>query len=249
MVNAGDGDEAAGTGNRPDAVLRPRPQRPPVVKRLVLRLAGGVVRHHAAVRQGVIAVRGARVAPVGRAEPDVVSGMELAVDVVPSGVDDAAVVGNARKRLARLVPTDGDGVGAVGLHRVQRGARLVHPSLVVGFLRRACGVTAHVRAAPVGDEDDPPVGQPGRTGVVVHRVRQLREAPRLQVHLEDVVGGVGRHVRRVEDGVGPRVSRFLAGAPVEEEFRAVPGEVEGVEAAARQFAAVVAAAGDLDPLQ
>ena len=103
------------------------------------------------------------VAAVERRDPGQVGRAAVAVDVVPARVDDPAVVGHAGVPLVGLVEAEAADVAAVGGHVVQR----------VG---RADAAAAQVAAAALGDEGDPPVGQPAGIEVVPGAVGQLLQA-------------------------------------------------------------------------
>jgi hypothetical protein len=90
----------------------------------------------------------------------VVRDVGIAVDVVPAGIDQHPVVGDAGIPLVRLVKAQADDVTAIGPHGKQGVHGAVSPA-------------TQVPAATFGDEGDPAVGQEAGVEVVLGPVGQL----------------------------------------------------------------------------
>ena len=157
MVRGGGGDEPGRARNRAVVQLHSRPRRP-----------------HLAL-EPVVPVDGPRVPAIGHYRPRVVRFVRASIDVVPSGVDDPAVVGDAGVPFVRLVEAERHEVAAIGVHRVQRVGRHVPPA-----------VTAAKAAAALRDEHDPAVGQEAGIEVVPAAIGQLPQLSAVHTDAEDV---------------------------------------------------------------
>ena len=129
---------------------------------------------------GVVAHDGPRIKPIGRGHPGVVHLIGATIHIVPTRVDQKAVLVHAGLPLVGLVVAERLDPRAVGVHDEERVDR--HRSRMA----------ATVPSAAVRDEDDPSVGKPGGIEVVVVSLGQLGEPSAIDVDLEDVVGGALR---------------------------------------------------------
>ncbi|OQB85823.1 MAG: hypothetical protein BWX88_01656 [Planctomycetes bacterium ADurb.Bin126] len=156
-----------------------------------LRAAGDGLRFADQARGGrVVAVVVGGLRAVGMDQPQALELHVVAIDVVPAGVHDRAVVQDGRAPLVGLVEGQGADVRAVRFAAIQRVAGHVPPA-----------VAAPVLLAAGGDERDPPVRQIARVHVLdehglapvaaFHRVGaragDLAELARLEVQLVDEV--------------------------------------------------------------
>ena len=108
----------------------------------------------------------------------------VAVNVVPTRVDQHAVVVDTGVPFLRLVVAQADHVAAVAVHRVQRvGGRIV---------RRSRPAAAQVAATPFRDEGNPAVRQIAGIKVVPGAVGQLDQLASIGVHLENVITAARR---------------------------------------------------------
>ena len=183
------------SGNRANVHLHPRP---------------------AFASRRIVAVEAARIAAVGIAGPDVVRNVRVAVHVIPTRIDQHAVVGDAGMPFVRFVIAQADDVAAVGPHR-ERG---VHG---------AVAAATQVAAAALGDERDPAVGQHARIEIVPVAVGQLDQARAVGVDFENVVRAFRvPNVRFLAAILFPR-PRLAVG---KQDRLAVPGDFRRQEAAA-----------------
>jgi len=85
----------------------------------------------------------------------------IAVHIVPTGIDNFAIIIDAGVPFVGFVITDGDDIGAIGVHRVQRESH-----------QRAGGAAAQIAAAALGHKGDPSARQPAGVEVIEAAVHE-----------------------------------------------------------------------------
>ena len=113
-------------------------------------------------RKRVISLRRTRVATVRRARPKGRAEAVFAVDVIPTRVNQRAVVVDGRAPLARFEVTDRVNIGTVRFHRVHHRRRNAE--------RRAFAETTNETAAPLRAENEPPGRKLADVEIVVSAV-------------------------------------------------------------------------------
>ena len=215
-MRTGGGDVLVGPGYRTAVEFRPGTHVYP---------AGlGSLRIDRAEGQRVVRVERPRVTPVRIAMPHVVGAVVVAIDVVPTRVDDHAAIVDAGVELVGLVEVDGVHVASVGLDRKHREGR------------NRPAVTATKPVPPRRHEDNPPIGQPERIEIIEDTVGQAGEPFTVDADLEDAEPGLGAPFR------------LDAAAPGKEYRLAVEGKIRRDESSFFHQFALVRAAGNLQAL-
>ena len=206
MVWRGCENVFAGIWNRADAHVDKRCARTAsqaaithVGKTLYEILSGGIVERVPWV--WIVPMRSARIRAVRIRDPETAADAVLTVCVVPSRIDEHAVVVDGRIPFGGLEIAHRHDVRAVVLHRKER--------VVAHFdvIREA----ADVAAAPFGDEGDAAVRQPAWVEIVVCFVRQHPQVGTIDIDRENMPAGVaGEDVELVVAVGRPREGDPLA---------------------------------------